>query len=443
VDRSLVIIVAIFGVALALFVLMRPMIGLLLIISINQFDSLVEMPTVVVTPGRIIGIVVAIGWLFSYLQKKGSNITLLNGFNILPVLLVFSIISSTLMSPFPKESLLGGLTLIFLIFMFFLIQDFIANEKLLKLFIVVVAFSAGTASIIGILQYEGFMGAEEVIGTVTNYSGGARFAGFRNNPNGYGAILMSGIPFLLFMTINGRNKILKILSAIFLMTSVTSLYLTMSRTHVFGFIAFLGAFLFLSFKKGQITFRKFLLTAVIIFSFTVIYLNMSGFVQGRIVRDTFSGEDTSVSDRADIFYKGLHVLMKHPIFGVGFGAFKWEYIDGYSQVAGEDGHDVVSGFFASTGLFGIIVFIFFCIKTFRHLSVANRFFSLTQRNYLINLSITLKSAFIALLLSGSGNTLVFERIFWIYIALAAVLCRWAIIGSKQLKNIPQKASSLS
>ncbi len=428
-DSSIVILLCLVVLLPALMIaLFNPMVGLTMVILVNPFDNLIPLP-MGFTIGRALGVVVALAWLFRYLLTRRSRLFFERRFNLFALLLILEMLVSSLLSVFPGKSMGMTLTITFLILMFFFVQDFVLNEKHLRVLMIVIAMTFGGASIIGILQFLGFEGAGAVIGHISSYDSGsdsgARFAGLQTNPNGYGLMLMSGIPFLLFFAVNGKTYLQRALASVFLLTSVVSLYLAMSRTHVAGLIVFSAAFLFLNFRSKRISRKQFLYLGLLILFFLLLYSRMPDFVSDRLFRYTFSGQDTSGEERKYILLKGIELLQNNPVFGVGFAAFP-ETDSKYARhlAPGVVGHDLISVFFASTGLLGALIFIFLCYKTFKYLNAAQTIFRASKNDYLSNLALTIKAAFIAVLSTSFGQPIVVERIFWVYLAIAALLYRW-------------------
>jgi O-antigen ligase len=428
-DGTLVILLClVVGLPVLLLALLYPIVGLSLVILVNPFDNLIHLP-MGFTIGRALGVVVALAWLFKFLLTRRSSLFFAKSFNLFALLLIIEMLVSSLLSAFPGKSMGMTLTVIFLILMFFFVQDFVLNERHLRALLAVIAVSIGAASLVGILQFLGFEGAKAVIGNISSYDtgsdSGARFSGFQTNPNGYGLLMMAGIPFLFFFAINGKTYFYRVLASIVLATSVVSLFLSLSRTQVAGFIVFGASVAFMNFRNGRISRKQMFYLGLLMLFFLVLYSQMPDFVGDRLVRYTFSGQDTSTEERKYILLKGIELLQNNPFFGIGFGAFP-ETDSKYARhlVPGVVGHDLVSVFFASTGLLGALLFIFLCYKTFKYLNGAQTSFRASNNTYLFNLTLTIKAAFIAVVSTSLGQPIVVERIFWVYLALAALLYRW-------------------
>jgi O-antigen ligase len=417
--------VILIGIASLMFMIIDPFWGLLLIIITNQFDSYVHLP-VSITVGRLVGIFVAIGWLFKYFFRKKTLFFQLAEFNYITLLFIVSIIFSSLLATYPSASLKMAITISLLILMVFFMQDFITTEKKLNLFLITIAFSIGISSLVGIIQYQALLSGSHAVGDV-EFEGiekTARFAGFLGNSNNYGLMMMSGIPLLLFFSLNASNRILKIVSVIFFFTTLISMGLSLSRTSIFSFIMFISSFIFLKFKYNYITKKNL---CVLLLILIIITLTFYFFLYDIMKARDFSLEDNSSEIRRMIMNKAFKLLTEHPLFGIGFGNFEnyYRFDEHYGNISGRPGHDIVSMVFASTGMVGTLVFTFLCYKTLTYYLIAIKKLIKTNNRYWANLSITLISATIALLFSGFGGPVIVQRIFWIYIALAEIMRRWS------------------
>lgn len=417
--------------------IMNPMVGLFAIILINPIDSLIYVPGLS-SVGRLIGIIVTIGWFLKYVYGQKTIFFNLIKSNSIPLMLIMSMILSSSLAQYPLQSLQDVFTILLLILMVFFMWDFINDNKKLNVLILFIALSVGVASLVGIAQYVGLQSGNTLIGNVT-YEGEARIervrmAGFQLNPNGYGVLLMTGIPSLLFLSTNGRNFVLKIVSAILFFTSVVSLTLTMSRTSIMGFTVFLIIYIFLNFKC-KIMDRKQMTILIIIVTFLLLIFSV--FLSDFLKQRSYSFEHLKGEARYSILLKGVDLLMEHPLLGVGFRNF--ELVDTsdkkYEFIYGRTGHDVISVIFASTGLVGGLLFIGLCYKTLMYFNAAIYNFTKQNERYLLNFSLILKSAFLALLFTGLSNPLIFQRIFWIYVGLAIIIHRWSISQLDRQKEI--------
>jgi O-antigen ligase len=288
------------------------------------------------------------------------------------------------------------------------------------------AFSVGLGSLIGLIQYKALIAGSNIIGIVAHEGTEqiARIAGLTHNPNAYSIILMSGIPLLLFLTTNASSFLCRKVSVFFFFTSVISLFITISRTSIVGFLLFMFIYISLNFKHKNIS-KKQLVSVVIIILFLLLLFYV--FLFDIVKQRSFSFEHIRDEARYYILLKGIKVFIEHPLFGIGFGNFALldRFDNKYGFIYGRGGHDIISDFFASVGLVGTLLFIILCFKTLRYYNLSIKLFINNNSNkYLLNLAITLKSAFIALLFTCFGDSLIFQRIFWIYIALGVIMYSW-------------------
>ncbi|MDQ7786443.1 MAG: O-antigen ligase family protein [Thermodesulfovibrionales bacterium] len=413
------------GIIVLILMIFRPFYGLLSIIIVNQFDNFIVLP-LSSTAGRLIGVLVALGWFLKYFYRRQTIFFELLNINKIALLFIISMLASSLLSSYPLLSLKIALTITLLTMMIFFVQDFVRSKKELNLIIITIALSVGISSLIGVLQYNSLLIGDQSMGTVL-YEGEehiARVAGLTLNPNGYAVMLLSGIPFLLFLSLNATNLSLKLISILLFFTSIISLGLTLSRTNIYGFGVFLFIFIALNFKFKNITKKQFAILFIILVLLTSL---VTIFLFDVIKQRAFSFEDSSSGIRMLMISKGLNLFIEHPLLGIGFGNF--EFLDTsdnkFGNIYGRPGHDIVSVPFVSTGAIGASLLIILCFKTLRHLNSAAMYLTKLNDKYLCNLICILKSAFIALLLTGIGNPIVFQRIFWIYIALASIIYRWS------------------
>ncbi|RJO60424.1 hypothetical protein C4544_05125 [candidate division WS5 bacterium] len=430
VELSLAIMIGIVaGIITTTLIILNPFMGLLLIVIVNQFSSLFS-SQFNASLGRMIGVIVAIGWFLKYFSMKRTVFFDLISFNKIAVLFIISMLVSTLLSSYPVQSIQQFFKITLLVLMVFFMQDFIDKKNKLNVFIITFALSIGIGSLFGIFQYKSLIAGtlnvgEQNIGTMI-YQGAdktARVAGLRNNANDYGLMLLSGIPLLLFLSLNASNFFLKTFSAIFFVTSVVSLGLSSSRISIFGFLIYISLYVVLSLLYGKVEKKQWTLLLIII---TIIVLMSSLFLYDIVTERDYSFEDDSSIVRSSLFLKAVDLFSENPLFGIGFGNIELlgRPLDKYYNVYNHPGHDLVSGTFVCIGLIGSALLIWICVRTVKYSLIALKQCRKLHDKYLLNLNITLIAAFIAFISTGFGNDVIFQRIFWIYIALAVIMHKW-------------------
>jgi O-antigen ligase len=309
--------------------------------------------------------------------------------------------------------------------MSFIMQDFISNKKKLGILITTIALTVGIASLSVPIQYNisitNTINNPELLNNYDQSEGTKRFGGFYSNSNALGKIVMSGVPFLLFLSLNARSFILKALYSLLFISSFFSLGMAVSRTHLLAFVVFIISYIALALKHKIISGKKIILISIIS---AVSLLILSNFFIDQI--EARSQEDISESLRYDILLKGIDVLKENPLFGIGFDNFQKyktsddKYIWMYSV-----GHDIVSAVFASIGLSGSIFLILIFFKPIRYLHNAANNMILQSDSYLFHLIIVLQAGCLAQMFSLIGSTVITEKEYWVvYFGLSVLINRW-------------------
>ena len=407
------------GLYLIVVSLIRPFYVLLLILIINRFNLFIASYGYekTLTVSRFIGIFVALGWLVNSLLRGHSKYKVYKKLNNWLILFVTSGIVSSLFAEYKLPSLLLAFRIGLLVIMVLFIEDFVRDRYRLSLLVKVVAISAGVAGVLGVLQYISYnflglkIGEIEAVGNVY----GPRLAGFVNNPNGFGAILMSGIPFLLYLFITEKSKMIYLILLLF---SLISLMMTLSRTHIFGFVIFITLFMVLGLSKKLIK-KKYLINTFIIGVLTsaVFYVTPHR-VYDRLINYTFSGYDSSRQIREIIIKKGIYLFFRKPILGIGYDNLQRIYVDLYPTRQGS--HDFISFVLASTGILGFtFLLISILVSVRKYIFLFRRIHFLDVKyQFLILISF---AGFLEILSTFFGNVIVLQRIFWIYLVLPFIV----------------------
>jgi len=413
------------GIALFLIVLVHPLAGLLMVIFLNQVDNIISLPGGA-SIGRLVGLVAALAWFLKFCYTRKTALFEDRSLNMNLLLFMLALVASSLLAFSPGMALKGTLTVSMLVIMVYLIQDFVRDFRQLDIFLKTIVFSVGIGALIGVVQYTMFMVgiggggaiAREGIGTSHEV---LRFGSVRGDPNSFAIMLMQGIPLMVFFAANSKTFKSKIIASGVALAAIVSLGLTLARTHFFGFIVFFFVYILLTYRNNVNIKKVVLITVLLIVCMGVSY----NFLIDSAIERSSSFSDSSTEKRTWIMLKGVDLFMRHPVFGVGLNNFELLYPTDrrYAFISGWPGHDVISVVFAGTGLFGGTFFLLISIKTLKNLMKSIRMYSSYGNLYLMNLSITVTAAFIAMLSTSLGNPLVFERAYWIYIALAVILHR--------------------
>lgn len=402
--------------------ILSPFKMLALVIIINKFNVFINnfnLPKII-TVSKIIGIFVALGWFINYPLKRGSAVIRYRKLNIYIFLFTLCGFISSFVAEYKIPSFLIAFRVFLMVLMVFFIQDFIRHRSRLKGLIYVVAISAGIVGLFGVLQYFAFnflgikIGEFDTIGNLY----GPRLTGTVSNPNGFGATLMSGIPWMIFLIIIESNKKMKILLTSLLVASLISLLMTLSRTHIFGFVFFMFIFIFAGVSKKVIRSRYLVNYLVVIFITIVIFYSMPKRVYERLIDYTFSKYDVSRQTRELIIKKGLFLFLKAPILGIGYDNIQRTYVALYPIKQGS--HDFISMVLASTGILGfsfLIIAIYLSLSKYVTIMKNIKFYD-TYWKFFIIISF---AGFVEVLMTFLGNTIILQRIFWIYLTMPFII----------------------
>lgn len=143
-------------------------------------------------------------------------------------------------------------------------------------------------------------------GTYSVGDGRIAYLGFFKDPNDIGMFLVMNMPLVAYFF--SQSKMFgKLLSICAFAALIYGIYLTDSRGTMLGAAALIALYLLIT--KGG--------TKLILFCIAV------GPALATMIaaRGGVSSDDASASGRLDAWYEGIHMLLSHPIFGVGMGNF--------------------------------------------------------------------------------------------------------------------------
>jgi len=279
--------------------------------------------------GMLLIFIIAIFW--DYYKKNISfnkiKISLINF-----LLLIFFI--STIPSFFTTESLFFTTYTFFkfmsfaLIFIILLKIDF--NESDFKLILQTFIFSIIITFTYGLLTYL----FDFNLNTVSNHKyGGIKGRVFSSffNPIYFGAFINIIFPYLIFINIKTKEKLLKYISYILIAASFPLMMLTYSRSSFLVFITLVLLILLLNFKKFLK--QKFIILIVviasIILSFTLV--DLPEFIGSSIRnlpemlslvnKNKPEIDDASIEHRIEFNTIGLQIARDNPLTGIGFGSY--------------------------------------------------------------------------------------------------------------------------
>ena len=319
----------------------------------------------------------------------------------------------------------------FIPFIFYTLVD---NLKRLELLLWALGLGVTLSAVIGCLQFGGVLQTisekdravvDDTRGAVMQYNErdgqsaeGTRYTGPMKNPNGFGLILMSGIPALYYLATSKRSVFQKIVAVASMATCGFALLLTMSRTFIVGFFFFLVLMTFYNWSGNWLKrILYWMLGIVVAVVFGLVLLSMEG-VGGRLMAGFEDGGDTSTQARSSVMLGGLKACADHPFFGIGLNNTS---VAGYNAT-GNASHDIVSTLSGELGAVGMLIFGLLVWQAFKLLPGAKAF-EANARPELASICSMTTAALIVCLISGLGDPVIDSRPLWIWFGLCAVLNR--------------------
>ena len=306
--------------------------------------------------------------------------------------------------------------------------------------------AATLAAAIGCLQYAGVLltlsqdqrqTVEDTRGSVMEYqantslaSQGTRYAGPTSNPNGFAAVLMGGIPALLFLPTLLRSLWAKLTTFTFLGICCFALLLTMSRTHILGFF-FVALFITL-FNRGRHWLTRllyFMVGTATLVLFTFGMFQLEG-VNERLYAGFTDGGDTSSQTRAMVALGGLRAWIEHPLLGLGLNNTQ---IGGYNPT-GNASHDIFTTLLGELGTFGFIAFALVVYQAVQLIRRAPADSPSNGEEPIIQLvGPFLLISLLVCLGSGLGDPVIDNRNLWILLGMCACAHHIATLQSAEVE----------
>jgi hypothetical protein len=341
---------------------------------------------------------------------------------------------STLFGLWPAHSLFKALVFTATCLIPFMLWVLIDSERRLQGVVWGIGLGVALSALIGCLQYQGMLQtlnseerstADDARGAATEYRAngggsveGKRYAGPTNNPNGFGVVLMGGIPPLFYLVSSRRSWFQKTVAAAALGLCGFALLLTMSRTHILGFFAFLVLISLFNQQRNLIRVVSGWLVLLLVAAAFLLALYQIDGVRDRLLTG-FNGDNSS-DTRQGVMLGGLKAWMANPLLGIGLNNTE---LAGYNET-GNASHDIVSTLLGELGGLGTLAFVLVVWQALKLLPPA-RVCSENGRDKLPGVGAFVKAALIVCLLTGVGDPVIDGRALWIWIGLAAVLHRLA------------------
>ncbi len=298
-----------------------------------------------------------------------------NSYLTLPILLVLlSYILSLIFSIYPMGTFIGILGhILFILFYFFMRatldgekQEVILFSKIFIAFALVCTFQI----------YYVIAQSESFIETITGKKINVEWA----NINNLAQYLLFAVPLSIFMAFKSENKILyTILSALFAAT----ILVTNSRAAYVGLLVMvLLLFAFAIKAKEKMIFKtKKIILALTIIAVTILILGKIGVLSAVYERNFANRDFLADSGRFNLYRSGIERFKESPIFGRGAFVLK-------KLIGNMSSHNWIVDVLATTGIFGLIAFLFLNFRKIKMLWFKKTVFSTMFLILIVSLLIT-------------------------------------------------------
>ncbi len=342
----------------AVLLLENPVFGVYLMAAALPLEALLSLEGKLPTM-KLLGAAVAGAWLLHRLIARqdrffgtGCRIMLAAG----PLWLFAA--ASTAWAAYPLDTLLGLATLALTIVWFLAVRDLISSWRHLRTLAICLVSSGAVCAFLTTKQY--FIDGDDRAG-----------AGIAGGINGTGAILVSILPFAVVLLERGERRLIRVLAAGTLVTSLVGILVTFSRTSAVltGMVLLLLALR----QMGRRRQPKALLLLVLVVAASASMTWEPA--QERLMKlkpGVVSMWDAVASSRANVTARAYHIrvgwtmFMDSPIGGVGYANYPRQFRERYQfQVPGSDRfygslrspHSSYTGMLAETGVIGLLIWL--------------------------------------------------------------------------------------
>jgi putative inorganic carbon (hco3(-)) transporter len=219
----------------------------------------------------------------------------------------------------------------------------------------------------------------QIYGIITFLNGSGKFNGRLiatfTHPNIFGLFAATSISFSMsFLIVKSKNYTTKILPFLVLITGISSLIFSSSRTSIMGLsIAF---FMIALFKEKKLLI-VFLIIIALIVSLTP--LQRSDLILFRLsdLNNLLNIDKNPLGERFYMWYSAMTIIKDHPLLGIGYGkVFEEEYVTRMLPRAKEiqsHSHNIILETALETGFVGLFLFfwlhfvlILYLVKAFKN-----------------------------------------------------------------------------
>ncbi len=206
------------------------------------------------------------------------------------------------------------------------------------------------------------------IQAILSYTGINRSGGTGYGPNEFAIMILPFIAVTFYMALTEKSKALRVILIGVTFIILFALFSTVSRGGIIG----LGGMLLISTFKAK---RKILAIILVCITVALFLYMMPEAMHERFEKTQISetgqgigvGDIDSTTRRFNLSVAAWRMFLTHPLFGVGVGNYYYENRN-YAQVSPGRAHNMYLEMMAELGIVGIVLFLGIIFYTFRSLS---------------------------------------------------------------------------
>lgn len=305
--------------------------------------------------------------------------------------------------------------------LYFVIVNIVKNQKQVLILIWMLILVGVISSATGLFQYSQGIGLK-LVGSVV------RVFGTTENPNILAAELVLIVPITITLFVNYRSFVLKTVLFCFLIVIIIGIVLTFSRAGMGALV------LVLALSAIQFSFRKQNRLTAVFYSFLIILLLILAALPfipkeywERMQTITDTGE-IAIASRLDAWKLALNMMVEHPFTGVGYGIFKYEFLnqaltssDIKTKFVMLHAHNLFLHTGAENGILAAVFLLLIMFYSWHQLRQAKRFFRAGNDLIFSGISGALEISLIGFFVMNLVSWHLDLMIFWIIIGLSVVL----------------------
>ena len=338
---------------------------------------------------KLLGILIF--FIFSYKIWKKEIKLKFDSLGLFIALFLITSLFSALSSDFPETSLSNSFRILFYLVFYLILFSLDINEKFLKKIVFTIVISGLFFSIAGIMQHYSLisLGLKFILGSSV-----VRASGFVGDPNEFGVLLISIIPFAFFSYFEEKNLNKKLICSLTFFTILIASLFTFSRSVLLALLLILVVMLF----KKRKTKESMIIIAVIAVIFLFTYPEL-------IKRFDYYSINNGIEIRQRLIHNSIEVFKNNPFLGSGLGTI--QFFTYRNTVT----HNLYIQLLAESGIMGFIFFILILIFACKNLYS-------TRKNYL---SKTIMLALLSYLIVNLFMSFLYDKFLWLLIILTSVL----------------------